>query len=108
MLSSFKEKYELEGCISQALRNLRIDDFYSRTPCGDIIPRVVVLWKLEFTILSEHDYDVVGVRQISRPFLNCCLAYETSLSTKKNLLFYTMFTSQQIRSFHTGTTKGLI
>lgn len=71
--SSFKEEFELEGCISQALRSLRIRDFYSKTPCGDVMPRVVVLWKLEFTILSELHYDVAGLRQISRPFLNCKL-----------------------------------
>ena len=32
---------------------------------------------------------------------------ETSLSTNKNLLFYTMLTSQHIQSFLTGTTKKI-
>ena len=33
---------------------------------------------------------------------------EISLSTKKNLLFYTMLTSQQTQSFLAGTTEELI
>ena len=48
--------------------SLRIDDFCSTTPFGHVISRVVVLQKLEFTILSEHDDDFVGVRQIFRLF----------------------------------------
>ena len=34
----------------------------------DAKSRVVLLQKLEFTILSEHDGDVVSVGQISRLF----------------------------------------
>jgi len=34
----------------------------------DVISGVVVRQKLEFTILSEHDDDFVGVGQISRLF----------------------------------------
>ena len=49
--------------------SLRIDVFCSTTPFGHVISRVAVLQKLEFTILCEHDDDVVGVRQISCLFL---------------------------------------
>ena len=52
-----------------SLGSLRIDDFCSTTPFGYVMSRVVVLHKLEFTILSEQDDDVMGVRQISRLFL---------------------------------------
>ena len=33
-----------------------------------VISRVEILWKLEFTILSEHDDDVSGRAKISRLF----------------------------------------
>ena len=39
---------------------LRINEFYTTTPFGQVISRVAVPWKLEFTILSEHDDDVSG------------------------------------------------
>lgn len=44
----------------------------SLAPYGHVMSRVVQP-KLEFTILSEQDEDVVGVRRISRPILNCKL-----------------------------------
>ena len=37
-----------------------MDDFCSTTRFGHVMSRVVVLQKLEFTILSEHGDDVVA------------------------------------------------
>ena len=40
--------------------SLRIEDFCTTMPFGHVISCAAVLYKLEFTILSEHDDDVGG------------------------------------------------
>ena len=45
-----------------------MDDLCSTTPLGHVISRAVILKKLEFSILSEHDDDFVGRAANFPPF----------------------------------------
>ena len=66
-----------------AIGSLRIDDYSWTRLFGHLMSPVDVGQKLEFTIISEHEDDVVGVRQISRLCSVGVLRYQSTRSERR-------------------------